>query len=354
MASAGAKALQRASMLVSQPARKELAQGGKELVLGVPGRHIACRLPQPQPSPQPSSVRQLVHYPAPIAHRHSATSTKLRAIRSSFPPTVFHIPNLNPHSRIGRVERRTMSLRPGDDPYKILGVERGLTDKEYKVAYLKLAKRWHPDLNPGDAEATRKFQQLASAYNSIKDATARANWSQRQAFGQGQRSSGDPRGAWSGFGSSPSRSSSAEEVWDAAAKDAAAMAEAFGNYLQEQAQEVEKDINTFSDAAYRSDWPVAREIAMRRKGLILGVAVPLLVVLRWPAAAVAALRVASLGAGTALKVFGGVIAVMVRTNPQLLMAIWGMIAPIATSLWENGVRRARDRLRQKQEPGDRR
>ena len=48
-----------------------------------------------------------------------------------------------------------------DDPYKVLGLERGASDEEVKKAYRRLAKKYHPDANPGDQEAARKMQELS-------------------------------------------------------------------------------------------------------------------------------------------------------------------------------------------------
>ena len=56
-----------------------------------------------------------------------------------------------------------------DDPYKILGVSRDASDEEIKQAYRRLAKKYHPDLNPGDAEAAKKMQQVNAAYEQIKN-----------------------------------------------------------------------------------------------------------------------------------------------------------------------------------------
>ena len=56
-----------------------------------------------------------------------------------------------------------------DDPYKILGVSRDASDDEIKRAYRQLAKKYHPDRNPGDAEAAKKMQQVNAAYEQIKN-----------------------------------------------------------------------------------------------------------------------------------------------------------------------------------------
>ena len=56
-----------------------------------------------------------------------------------------------------------------DDPYKVLGVSPDASDEEIKRAYRKLAKKYHPDINPGDAEAARKMQEVNAAYEQIKN-----------------------------------------------------------------------------------------------------------------------------------------------------------------------------------------
>ena len=56
-----------------------------------------------------------------------------------------------------------------EDPYKVLGVSPDATDDEIKRAYRRLAKKYHPDVNPGDAEAARKMQQVNAAYEQIKN-----------------------------------------------------------------------------------------------------------------------------------------------------------------------------------------
>ncbi|MEG0035935.1 MAG: DnaJ domain-containing protein [Oscillospiraceae bacterium] len=55
------------------------------------------------------------------------------------------------------------------DPYKVLGVSPGASDDEIKKAYRSLAKRYHPDVNPGDKEAERRMNEINAAYDQIKN-----------------------------------------------------------------------------------------------------------------------------------------------------------------------------------------
>ena len=50
------------------------------------------------------------------------------------------------------------------DYYEVLGVAKNASDAELKKAYRKLAKKYHPDVNPGDKEAEAKFKEATEAY----------------------------------------------------------------------------------------------------------------------------------------------------------------------------------------------
>ena len=84
-----------------------------------------------------------------------------------------------------------------DDPYSVLGLSRDATDEEVKQAYRRLAKKYHPDLNPGDQEAARKMQQVNEAYDQIKNPEKYA----RQAAPGSQGGGYNPYGGW-GYGGS--------------------------------------------------------------------------------------------------------------------------------------------------------
>ncbi|MDR2939602.1 MAG: DnaJ domain-containing protein, partial [Clostridiales bacterium] len=80
------------------------------------------------------------------------------------------------------------------DYYETLGVSRGANDDEIKRAYRKLAKQYHPDSNPDNAEAESKFKEVGEAYQVLSDKDKRAAYDQfgHSAFEQG--------GAGGGYG----------------------------------------------------------------------------------------------------------------------------------------------------------
>lgn len=73
-----------------------------------------------------------------------------------------------------------------EDPYAILGVKREATQDEIRKAYRQLAKKLHPDLNPGDKQAEEKFKQISAAYDLLGDAEKRARFDRGEIDASGQ------------------------------------------------------------------------------------------------------------------------------------------------------------------------
>lgn len=88
------------------------------------------------------------------------------------------------------------------DYYEVLGVDKSADDAAIKKAYRQLAKKWHPDVNPGNAEAEEKFKEVNEAYQVLSDSQKRAAYDQygfdgpqAQGFGGGGYG-----GGFGGFG----------------------------------------------------------------------------------------------------------------------------------------------------------
>jgi molecular chaperone DnaJ len=145
-----------------------------------------------------------------------------------------------------------LSFIPMRDLYEVLGVSRDANASELKKAYYKLAKQYHPDVNPGDKAAEDKFKEAAQAYQVLSDEDARARYDR---FGHdGLRGNGGPGAG--GFGS-------VEDIFSA-------FGDIFGDFFggraaggrrQARGNDVRVDLQlSFAEAV----WGISKEIKVQR------------------------------------------------------------------------------------------
>ncbi len=112
----------------------------------------------------------------------------------------------------------------GTDPYQVLGVSPNASEDEIRQAYRRLAKKYHPDLNPGDKTAAQKMNEVNAAYDAIKNPQAyrqqqaqqRAQQQAREQYRQaGQQTYdpfSDPFGFWGAQGQGDGQQSSWQQT----------------------------------------------------------------------------------------------------------------------------------------------
>src|SRR5438874_3532287 len=109
------------------------------------------------------------------------------------------------------------------DYYSTLGVAKTATEKEIKQAFRKLARKTHPDVNPGDKSAESRFKEINEAYEVLGDPAKRkkydelgANWRAYEQAGAGQGFNPGQGGGWNvefgGGGGSGYRTMTQEEL----------------------------------------------------------------------------------------------------------------------------------------------
>jgi DnaJ-class molecular chaperone len=91
-----------------------------------------------------------------------------------------------------------------EDPYEVLGVQRDASEAAIRAAYRKLAKRYHPDVNPGKPEAGERFKTIAAAYDLLSDPEKRGRFDRGEIDASGQERP-QPRYTYRDFGDAAGR-----------------------------------------------------------------------------------------------------------------------------------------------------
>ena len=113
-----------------------------------------------------------------------------------------------------------------EDPYKVLGVSPDASDEEIKKAYRRLAKQYHPDLNPGDEYAARRMKEVNAAYEQIK------NPEKFQTAGSGSQGGYSQYDPFGGFGGWANYGGQQREEYADQYQQAAAQYIRFGRYQE--------------------------------------------------------------------------------------------------------------------------
>ena len=87
-----------------------------------------------------------------------------------------------------------------EDFYKTLGVKEDASDSDIKKAYRKLSRKYHPDLNPGNETAEKKFKEVSEAYDVLSDKKQREEYDQIRKYGAAGFGGSGFGGGASGFG----------------------------------------------------------------------------------------------------------------------------------------------------------
>jgi molecular chaperone DnaJ len=101
---------------------------------------------------------------------------------------------LRPYTKLGATVGANMATTTKQDYYEVLGVPRRAGLKDIRTAFRKLARKYHPDLNPGDKAAEERFKQIQEAYDVLSDSKKRQMYDQYGFYSENLPPGGYPSG----------------------------------------------------------------------------------------------------------------------------------------------------------------
>lgn len=170
--------------------------------------------------------------------------------------------------------------RFSQDFYSVIGVTKTATQAEIKREYFRKAKLYHPDLNPNDKTAVKKFQELATAYETLGNPQKRLEYD-RMGYKQYSEQASRHQQQY-GQATPPD----AKEVFNDVYKDFDIIQSAWNEYITE----MKEDFVYACEEANKGNWTPLYDTAKANSALILGIVVPIAIVLRMPSAVALAMR----------------------------------------------------------------
>eukprot|EP00038_Savillea_parva_P015789 m.221784 g.221784 ORF g.221784 m.221784 type:complete len:445 (-) comp32126_c0_seq1:108-1442(-) len=250
------------------------------------GGHSACRgtgHPLMQWDLAPTTWPMRMVHGVPSCHPFGGVHTRVFQLDHHSGCLVHSLPTACVPLRLNMMPHcMALSSSSPRDAYEILGVDRGATDKEIKIAYLQAAREVHPDVNDSP-EATRRFQEVSDAYNAISTREKRARYAFEARTGSTASSStsAGPDGPYERPHVDPS------VVFNTVLEDLGVGTEIVRYYLED----LQDDMALVSEAVGRGEYAPLFDFISRRKGLFVATLLPLLVILRMPGLALGALSI---------------------------------------------------------------
>lgn len=215
-------------------------------------------------------LRPVHQFSSLLLFRTSSSRQFLIVGRSRYRLTTPHLPPLLTAFRLFASQAQ--------DFYSIIGVPKSATQSDIKKAYFKKAKECHPDLNPNDKNAVKRFQDLATAYETLGDPAKRAEYDR-----VGYQRYTDPS---SRYGQQYRHAPDANDVFNSVYEDF----EIIQSALYDCIDDMKEEFSYALKEADKNNWTPLYKLARANSLLIAGIVLPIALVFRVPTVVAAASR----------------------------------------------------------------